>query len=41
MFTVFLLRKPDGKVYKLGKPIENKDQEIEDRAKKDKARNTR
>lgn len=31
--TVFLLRKPGRKVYKLGKPIGSKDQVIEDRAR--------
>lgn len=33
MFTVFLLRNPGRKVYKLGKPMCSKDQEIEDRVR--------
>lgn len=33
MITVFLLRKPGRKVYKLGKPTGSKDQETEDRTR--------
>lgn len=33
MVTVFLLRKPGRKVYKLGKPKGSKDKDIKDRAR--------